>query len=318
MRLGIFELEHPVFLAPMAGVTDKAFRQTVQAVGGKYAWTEMISDKALVYQNPRTLNMLDVGGEPRPRIVQLFGSEPRSMAQAAVLAEHSGADVIDINMGCPTLKIVRNGEGSALLLDLMRAQEIARAVITAVRLPVSVKIRLGWEHSEIIVLELAQRLESVGVSMLTLHARTREQYYGGKADWEWIKRLKENTRIPVIGNGDIFQPEDARNLLNLTQCDGVMIGRGALGNPWLIPRTEHFLRTGELLPEPSLKERIQVALAHFELVLRYKGERIGLNEMRKHAAWYVKGLKHAAQLREEVMRAKGSQEMREILYRTLE
>lgn len=312
MKLGKYELVKPVFLAPMAGVTDKAFREIVRSVGGNYVWTEMISDKALGYQNLRTLNMLDLGGEPSPRIVQLFGAEPDSMARAARLVEDLGADIIDINMGCPTPKIVKNGEGSALLRDLNRAQAIAEEVVKAVSLPVTVKMRLGWDDSNHVYLDLAQRLESVGVSALTLHARTREQFYAGKANWDRIKRLKENIKLPVIGNGDVCQPEDALKMLHETQCDGIMIGRGALGNPWLIPRAEHFIRTGELLPEPSLKEKIEIILYHFELLLRYKGERIGLNEMRKHAAWYVKGLKNAAHLRDEIMRVKTPENMKKV------
>lgn len=318
MKLGNYELEVPVFLAPLAGVTDKAFRETVCAVGGKYVWTEMISDKALTYQNSKTLSMLDLSGEPEPRIVQLFGSDPETMARAALLALECGANVIDINMGCPTQKIVKNGEGSALLRDLPRAQTIASAVVQAVKVPVIVKIRLGWNDDEIVAVELAKGLESVGVQMLTLHARTREQFYAGHADWEWIRRVKKEVRIPVIGNGDVFKPEDASRLIEQTECDGVMIGRGALGNPWLISRTQHFLKYGNVLPEPPIEERIQVALQHFDRVLRYKGERIGLNEMRKHAVWYIKGIKKAAQLRDEIMQTRSPEEMRTILSRILE
>ncbi|EGW42010.1 tRNA dihydrouridine synthase DusB [Desulfosporosinus sp. OT] len=318
MKLGNYELEVPVFLAPLAGVTDKAFRETVCAVGGKYVWTEMISDKALTYQNSKTLSMLDLSGEPEPRIVQLFGSDPETMARAALLAIECGANVIDINMGCPTQKIVKNGEGSALLRDLPRAQTIASAVVQAVKVPVTVKIRLGWNDDEIVAVELAKRLESVGVQMLTLHARTREQFYAGCADWEWIRRVKKEVRVPVIGNGDVFKPEDASRLIAQTECDGVMIGRGALGNPWLIPRTQHFLKYCKVLPEPPIEERIQVALQHFDRVLRYKGERNGLNEMRKHAVWYIKGIKKAAQLRDEIMQTRSPEEMRTILSRILE
>ncbi|TGE34104.1 tRNA dihydrouridine synthase DusB [Desulfosporosinus sp. Sb-LF] len=318
MKLGQYELEVPVFLAPLAGVTDKAFRETVCAVGGKYVWTEMISDKALTYQNSRTLKMLDLQGETEPRIVQLFGSEPETMARAALLAIECSANVIDINMGCPAPKIVKNGEGSALLRDLPRAREIASAVVRAVDVPVTVKIRLGWNDDEIVAIELAKLLESVGVQMLTVHGRTREQFYSGNADWDWIRRVKREVDIPVIGNGDVLKPEDASRLIEQTGCDGVMIGRGTLGNPWLIPRTQHFLKHGILLPEPPIEERIQVALQHFDRVLNYKGERIGLNEMRKHAVWYIKGVRKAAQLRDEIMQTKSSEEMRVIFSRILQ
>ncbi|HVJ50498.1 tRNA dihydrouridine synthase DusB [Desulfitobacterium sp.] len=312
MKLGQFEMEKPVFLAPMAGVTDKAFRETARAIGARYVWTEMISDKALTYQNSRTLNMLDLTGEESPRIVQIFGSEPSVMAQAACLAVEHDADIIDINMGCPAPKVVKNGEGSALLLDLDLAQQIAKAVVKAVAVPVTVKMRLGWKDGECVAPELAQRLEAIGVQMVTVHGRTQEQFYAGHADPIGIRKVKEAVRIPVIANGDIFTPQDAKKLLEQTSCDGVMIGRGALGNPWLIKRTDSYLREGVLEPDPSYQEKIQVALAHFERVLRYKGERIGLNEMRKHAVWYIKGIRNAAQLRDQIMQTQTPQEMRDV------
>ena len=318
MKLGHYELGVPVFLAPLAGVTDKAFRETVCAVGGKYVWTEMISDKALTYQNARTLSMLDLSGEAEPRIVQLFGSDPETMARAALLAKDCGANVIDINMGCPAQKVIKNFEGSALLKDLPRAQAVASAVVRAVNVPVTVKIRLGWNDADIVAVELAKGLESVGVQMLTVHARTREQFYAGHADWEWIRRVKKEVSIPVIGNGDVFIPEDASRLIDQTGCDGVMIGRGSLGNPWLISRTQHYLNYGIVLPEPPHEERIQVALQHFDRILRYKGERIGLNEMRKHAVWYIKGVKKAAQLRNVIMQTKSPEEMQAVLIRILQ
>lgn len=318
MQVGKFSLDNPVFLAPMAGVTDKAFRHVVRSVGGHFVWTEMISDKALLYHNPRTLDMLNLDDEDSPRIVQLFGSDAYHMSQAAQIAEEMGADIIDINMGCPTPKIVKNGEGAALLRDLSRAQMIAREVVKAVQIPVSVKMRLGWDQGEIVALDLGERLEDVGVQLLALHARTREQFYSGQANWDWVKELKNRVHIPVIGNGDISSSEEAKFRQEASGCDGLMIGRGALGNPWLLPRIEHYLRTGENLPEPDIREKIMVASLHFDLLLQYKGERIGLNEMRKHMAWYVKGMKHAAHFRDAFMMAKSVLEMREILKRILE
>lgn len=317
MKLGNYDLGVPVFLAPLAGVTDKAFRETVCALGGRSVWTEMISDKALTYHNSKTLSMLDLNGESEPRIVQLFGSDPETMAKAALLALESGANAIDINMGCPTPKIIKNGEGSALLRDLPRAQAIAAAVVKTVDIPVTVKIRLGWNDDEIVAPELARRLEAVGVQMLTLHARTREQFYSGQANWAWIRKVKNEVTIPVIGNGDIFVPEDAQKMIEQTGCDGVMIGRGALGNPWLIQRTQYFLMHGTLLPEPPIEERLLVAMQHFDRLLRYKGERIGLNEMRKHAVWYIKGVRNAAQLRDVIMQTRSPEEMRAVLSRIL-
>ncbi len=318
MELGRYNLNLPVFLAPMAGVTDRAFRETVRSLGGKYTVTEMISDKALNCQNSRTLHMLDIKGEPEPRIVQLFGSDADNMARAAKLAEALGADVLDINMGCPTPKIVRNREGSALLQDLSLATEIAAAVVQAVNLPVTVKIRLGWTRENIIAPELARRLESVGVCMITVHARTREQFYSGKADWEGIRSVKEVVNLPVIGNGDLTNPEQTRQMLVQTGCDGVMIGRGCLGNPWLIPQIQYYLKFNKLLPPPSLEERITVALQHFERLLVYKGNRIGLNEMRKHAAWYIKGFKNAAALRNRIMQTHEVQEMKNLFFKILD
>lgn len=318
MRLGKFDIDVPVFLAPMAGVTDKAFRETVRSVGGHYVWTEMISDKALTYLNSRTLEMLDLTGEESPRIVQLFGSEPEVMARAAVLAVSKEAEVIDINMGCPTPKIVKNGEGSALLQNLSLAERIAEAVVKAVQVPVTVKMRLGWTHEEMVAPELAKRVEAVGVQMVSVHGRTRDQFYSGCADRTWIRKVKEAVRIPVIANGDIFSPQEAKKALEETGCDGVMIGRGSLGNPWLLPRVEKYLAEGVLLPEPTHQEKVKVALEHFERVLHYKGERIGLNEMRKHAVWYIKGIRAAAQLRDQIMQTKSPDEMRNLFRKILE
>ena len=315
MRIGNYELQTPVFLAPMAGITDKAFREITLLTGGKYCVTEMISAKALIYENSKTLRMLDLTGEPEPRIVQLFGSEPEVMAEAGKRVVQKGANIIDINMGCPTPKIVRNGEGAALLKNLPLAVQIAEAVCRAVEVPVTVKMRIGWDKSELVAEELALRLEAVGVSMVTVHARTREQYYAGKADWEWIKRIKQKVSIPVIGNGDIATPSDALHMLKETGCDGVMIGRGALGNPWLIGRTQHLLETGNLPPEPNDQQKLSILLLHFQKLVTYKGEKTALNEIRKHAAWYIRGQRKAAEYRNQIMSCKSIEEMKRIFYK---
>ncbi|UWG97750.1 tRNA dihydrouridine synthase DusB [Dehalobacter sp. DCM] len=311
MRLGRHNLsQKPVFMAPMAGITDKAFRHMIRLTGGKYVITEMISDKALIYNNSKTFKMIDLEGEPEPRIVQLFGSEPHTMADAAKIVFEHGADAIDINMGCPTPKIVKNGEGAALLRDITLAEKIASTVVKSVPIPVTVKIRLGWDDSCINAPELALRLEQAGIAMLTVHARTREQYYSGNADWQWIARTKAGIKIPVIGNGDINSPEDAMEMIKTTECDGVMIGRGALGNPWLIGRTQTFLDNGILLPEPDNIERLRMLFIHFEQLIDLKGERTGLQEIRKHAAWYIKGVRKAADYRNQIMTVKTYADMK--------
>lgn len=315
MKLNHYGLNTPVFMAPMAGITDKAFREIIYLVGGKYSFTEMISDKALLHKNTKTFQMLNLEGENEPKIVQIFGSEPESMVKAARIAVQLGANIIDINMGCPTPKIVKNREGAALLRNLPLAEQIASRVVQSVNVPVTVKMRLGWDCASIVATELASRLENVGVSMLTLHARTREQYYSGEADWKWIGKVKETVTIPVIGNGDIFTPHDALKMLKETGCDGVMIARGALGNPWLISRTQHFIETGVLLPEPEAKQKLEILLIHFDKLLSYKGKKIGVNEIRKHAAWYIKGMRNSAEHRNEIMQTQDPDSMKKIFHR---
>ncbi len=297
MQIGTVKLANPVILAPMAGVTDLPFRLLVKEMGCGLVYTEMVSDKGLIYQNEHTLEMLKIDERERPVALQIFGSEPEPMAKAAKIVEKAGADIIDINMGCPTLKIVKNGEGSALMRTPELAYSIIASVVEAVNIPVTVKIRKGWDDSSVNAVEMAMLAEKAGAAAISVHGRTREQFYSGEADWSIIKAVKENVAIPVNGNGDVRTPEDAVRLRSETGCDGIMIGRAAQGNPWLFRQVTHYLSTGKLLPGPTMAERFEMTLRHLEMLVAYKGEHIGIREMRRHAAWYTKGLPHSAELR---------------------
>lgn len=297
----------------MAGVTDSAFRKVVKHFGCGLLCAEMVSSKALTYNNQRTKEMLAISSEERPISIQIFGCEPETMAQAAKIVEESGADILDINMGCPVPKVVKNQEGSALMKTPDLAAEIVRAVVAAVGIPVTVKMRKGWSPHQVNAAELAQLVAKAGASAVTVHGRTREQYYSGQADWSIIREVKEAISIPVIGSGDIIEPQDAQRMLEETGCDGVMIGRGALGNPWIFQRTVHYLATGELLSPPGPQERIRVALWHLKLLVETKGDYLGVREMRKHAAWYTKGLPDSAHLRQVVNQANTKEQLTKIL-----
>ena len=313
MQIGKVKLDNPVVLAPMAGVTDFAFRQLVKEFACGLVCAEMVSSKGLIYNNDRTVEMLNIHPEERPISIQIFGCEPEIMAQAARIVEEKGADIVDINMGCPVPKVVKNQEGSALMKNPQLAREIVQAVVGAVNVPVTVKMRKGWAANQVNAVELAKIVEEAGAAAVAVHGRTREQYYSGQADWGIIKKVKESISIPVIGSGDVTSPEEAKRMLEETSCDGVMIGRGALGNPRVFSRTVHYLETGELLPLPTAKERIKVALRHLELLVQSKGEYIGTREMRKHAAWYTKGLPESAQLRRIINTANTKEELAVIL-----
>jgi len=302
--IGGVKIPGRVVSAPLAGVTDKPFRILAREHGCGLVLTEMISDQALLYNQERTRRMIDLSDEERPISLQLVGSQPHHMGAAARSAcQLSAPDIIDINMGCPTPKVIKNGEGAALMRDLGKARDIIRAVLDAATCPVTVKMRSGWDEDSINYLELAAMAEQEGVAALTLHPRTREQLFSGHAYWPDIYTLKKNVAIPVIGNGDIWEPEDAQLMMDETGCDAVMIGRGAMGNPWIFERINHLFATGELLVAPTGEQRIAMALRHYDLSIKYKGEETALREMRKHAAWYIKGLKGAAQARETINRA---------------
>ncbi|MHB1420008.1 MAG: tRNA dihydrouridine synthase DusB [Bacillota bacterium] len=318
LQIGSNLLSHPVLPAPMAGITDRTYRFLVRQHGCQLTYSEMVSDKALIYNNRRTRNLIDLSGENGPIAVQILGYDPQTMAAAAQIIEKAGAAIIDINMGCPTPRIANNGEGAALLKDPERAVTIARAVVESVSLPVTVKMRSGWDEQNIVAVELAASLEEAGVKAIAIHGRTRKQFYSGTADWEIIRRIKEAVTVPVIGNGDIFEPGDAVRMQQKTGCDGMMIGRGALGNPWIFSRTIALL-ANEPVPEyPSATERIHTALHHLDMVIVDKGEKVGVKQMRKHLAWYIKGLRGAAHVRDQVNKLEQRDAIEEILEQYLD
>lgn len=330
MRIGNTEIAHGLFLAPLAGVSDRSFRRMARRFGAEYTVSEMVSAKALCYEQlskrpvtdsrVRTAPLAAVYREEEPMAVQLFGAEPAFVAEAARLlesGEYRGAcgeippAAIDINMGCPMAKIVGNGEGSALLKDPLLAAEIVRATVRAISLPVTVKIRAGWDAESINAVEVAKRLEDAGASMICVHGRTRAQMYAPSADWSIIRAVKEAVSVPVVGNGDVFSGEDALRMLRETGCDGVMIARGAQGNPWIFSEVSAALEGRPYTP-PTLTERLSIALEHAEDIVREKGERIGIAESRKHMAWYLHGIRGAATARNAVMTASTLSELRSI------
>lgn len=300
----------------MAGITDKAFRLLAREMDCALAFTEMISAQALLFGSRKTLEMLDIEGES-PVAVQLFGSRPGDLARAARLVAAAGADIIDLNMGCPTPKIVKNGEGAALMRDPRLAGEIVAAVVDAVTLPVTVKMRRGWDADSPDAVEVAYAVVDAGASAVMVHGRYRSEFYSGRADWGVIRAVKEAVDVPVIGNGDVWTAPDARRMLDETGCDGVMIGRAARGNPWIFREAVHYLATGGQLPPPSGAERVAMALRHLDLLVRYKDEDTAVLQMRKHASWYTRGLPHAARLRERLQRADTVAELRTLIQMVL-
>ncbi len=317
MKIGNIEFDNNIFLAPMAGVTDLPFRLLCKEFGCGLVYSEMISAKGLHYNNKNTKQMLVVDSRERPIAFQLFGSDSDILANMAKAIEEY-ADIIDINMGCPAPKIVKNGEGSALMKEPKKIGQIVKAVSSAVTKPVTIKIRKGFDKNSLNALEVAKIAEQNGAAAIAVHGRTREQYYSGVADWDIIKQIKENLKIPVIGNGDITTPKKAKAIFEQTGCDAIMIGRAAQGNPWIFEQINHYLQTDELLCEPNINEKIQMAIRHANMLVDFKGEYIGIREMRKHIAWYTKGLPTSSKLRKEINLITNLDEMVEMLKKFLD
>lgn len=312
--IGDVRIANRIVAAPLAGISNPAFRTIIKQFQPGLIYTEMISDKALYYHNEKTLRMTQVEANEHPLSMQLFGHDIETMLYAArLLDQHSDCDIIDINMGCPVNKVIKAHAGSALLLEEEHTIELVRQLVAAVHKPISVKLRIGFDQHHINCVNLAMKLEEVGVKAIALHARTRSQMYEGKADWSYIKALKAACHIPIIGNGDIHTPEDALRMMQETGCDAVMIGRGMLGDPWLLSRCVQYLEKGVYDPYPSIEERFALARMHAQRLCALKGEGIGMREMRSHAAWYVKGLYQSHLLKDALAHLTTYQELDTLL-----
>ena len=298
LKIGDITLKNQVVLAPMAGVCNSAFRLTVKEFGAGLVCAEMVSDKGIVLKNEKTMNMLYIDEREKPLSLQIFGGEKETLVEAAQFVDrNTNADIIDINMGCPVPKITKCDAGAKWLLDPDKIYEMVASVVEAVEKPVTVKMRMGWDEQHIFAVKNAQAVERAGGQAVALHGRTRVQMYEGKSNWDIIREVKQSVNIPIIGNGDVQTPQDAKRMLEETGCDGVMIGRAALGNPWMIYRTVQYLETGKLMGEPSVREKMAVCILHLDRLIALKGEYIGVREMRKHAAWYLKGIRGNARVR---------------------
>jgi len=315
MQIKEITLAPPLIAAPLAGITDLPCRLIAREYGAAYVVSEMVSSKGLIYDQTKTWELLALDPREQPVAVQLFGNDPSEMARAAALvAEKTSACAIDINMGCPTPKITKNGAGAALMLEPALAAEIVRQMVAAVSLPITVKTRKGWDDEHVNAVDFARRIEQAGAAAITIHGRTREQFYSGKADWGIIAAVKKAVLIPVIGNGDIATPSDAHRMIEQTHCDAVMVGRAALGNPWLYRDIARSFAGLPPLPAPSGKERVALALRHLEMAVAHKGEYRALREMRPHLAWYCRGLPSAARLRQQINTAESLQLVKELLW----
>lgn len=312
LKIGNVKLKNNLILAPMAGVTNLPFRVVCKDCGAGMVCTEMASSRAMFHNDQKTKRLFNTQGEERPISFQVFGSDEETLAYAAKYMS-SFADIIDINMGCPAPKVVKNGDGSKLLLDLPKAKSIIETVVKNATVPVTVKFRKGWDKENIVATDIAQIAEEAGASAVTIHGRTRSEFYTGKADWDIIKKVKESVKIPVIGNGDIVDEESALHMFEQTGVDGIMIGRGSLGNPWIFRNIEYFLKTGKKLDPPTIEERLNVMKKQINLAIEEKGENIAIKELRKHISWYTKNLKNSSAFRDKINKIENEKELKLVI-----
>ena len=308
LKIGNVNLENNIILAPMAGITDLPFRIIAKRFNPGLVCTEMVSSKAIFYNDEKTKKLMNIDGEKKPISIQIFGSDPETMGYAAKYVSDI-ADIIDINMGCPAPKVVKNGDGSKLLLDLDKVEKVLKSVKNNSSIPVTLKYRMGWDKENIVASEVAKIAEKCGISAITIHGRTRNDFYSGEVDLETIKKVKQSVKIPVIGNGDIIDEESAKKMFDYTGVDGIMIGRGALGNPWIFEQIQYYLKTGEKLNRPSIEERYKIIKDHIDICIKTKGERIAINEMRKHISAYTKNLKDSSLFRTNINKINDKDEL---------